>query len=138
MSPLFYVRSFEQPADGAEADAASTAEKPSKAPASLYSKNEAPVQLVLCIDTMGQVRACESTMVMMFIRSTGLGRTSSSTYDRVRYRPPLMFLFGRPVHFVYLPQIPISYCTLLLFFHSHITPLAFDSCYKLQYKMRRR
>lgn len=72
------ICSSEQPAEGVEADAASTAEKPPKAPASLYSKNEAPVQLVLCIDTMGQVRECQRTTTMILIRSTGLGRTSSS------------------------------------------------------------
>lgn len=46
-----------QIAEGAEG---AEAEKPPKAPASLYSKNEAPVQLVLCVDTMGQVcvRVC--------------------------------------------------------------------------------
>lgn len=33
----------------------STDEKPPKPPASLYSKNDAPVQLVLSIDTIGQV-----------------------------------------------------------------------------------
>ncbi|CAN0413782.1 unnamed protein product, partial [Ectocarpus sp. 8 AP-2014] len=34
----------------------STDEKPPKSPASLYSKNDAPVQLVLSIDTIGQGR----------------------------------------------------------------------------------
>lgn len=28
-----------------------------KAPVSPYSKNEAPVHLVMCVDTMGQVRS---------------------------------------------------------------------------------
>ncbi|CAN0064085.1 unnamed protein product [Pylaiella littoralis] len=43
----------EEIAEGAEG---AEAEKPPKAPASLYSKSEAPVQLVLCVDTMGQGR----------------------------------------------------------------------------------
>lgn len=39
-------------------------EKPPKVPASLYSKSEAPVQLVLCVDTMGQV--CVATDALLF------------------------------------------------------------------------
>eukprot|EP00752_Nemacystus_decipiens_P007983 g7132.t1 len=45
-------------AEGAEPDAG---EQPTKAPVSLFSKNEAPVQLVLCIDTMGQGRCFGSS-----------------------------------------------------------------------------
>eukprot|EP00903_Cladosiphon_okamuranus_P011859 g11140.t1 len=48
------------PAEGGESDAA---EKIPKAPASLFSKNEAPVQLVLCIDTMGQGRCFSSSEI---------------------------------------------------------------------------
>lgn len=57
----------DQRAERGESD---TAEKPPKAPASLYSKHEAPVQLVLCIDTMGQVCPCVLDVVRAQFRGT--------------------------------------------------------------------
>ncbi|CAN0031897.1 unnamed protein product, partial [Scytosiphon promiscuus] len=54
-------------AEEAESDTAA-AEKPPKVPASLYSKIEAPVQLVLCVDTMGQGR-CFSASDILWAKS---------------------------------------------------------------------
>ncbi|CAM9257044.1 unnamed protein product [Ectocarpus sp. 12 AP-2014] len=53
----------EEPRDRAESGG-STDEKPPKPSASLYSKNDAPVQLVLSIDTIGQGRCFTSSDIL--------------------------------------------------------------------------